>query len=199
MKVVIFDLGGVVVRWDPERFSHDYLQDESEKSDVLLGLLDHDDWRRFDGGFLSEDELIQAFCRRSSVSPKRTKEILEFIKKSLKLIEETNELIYELRDAGVPLYCISNMSHAHYDFLRAKYDFFECFKDQIISSHVKMTKPDKGIYELAIEQFSLDPREAVFVDDRADNILAAQACGLATVHFERSATCRQKIRNFVGL
>jgi putative hydrolase of the HAD superfamily len=199
MKAVIFDLGGVVVRWDPERFSRDYLQNEVEKKDVLLRLLGHDDWRRFDGGFLSEDELMQAFCARSSVSQERTIEIIECIKQSLELIEETNELIYELKAAGVPLYCISNMSFAHYDFLREKYDFFECFNDQVISSHVKMTKPDKNIYELAIQQFGVDPQSTVFVDDREDNILAAESCGLGVVHFERSATCRQNIRDFVGI
>ena len=199
MKAVIFDLGGVVVRWNPEQFSHDHLESEVEKRDVLEQLLGHEDWRRFDGGFLNEDQLIQRFCERSSVNLQRTKEILELVKQSLELIEGTNELIYELRDAGVPLYCISNMSFAHYDFLRAKYGFFECFRDQVISSHIKMTKPDKDIYELAIKQFGLDPRDTVFVDDRADNILTAKSCGLGVVHFERSASCRQKIRAFVGL
>ena len=199
MKSVIFDLGGVVVQWDPESFSRDCLQNASEREAVLNGMLEHADWCRFDGGLLSKDALLQRFCGRTSVDRSRAEEVFELVMHSLKLIDATNELIYELKAAGVALYCISNMSREHYGFLRSKYTFFDCFDELVISSHVKMTKPDKEIYELAIQKFGIQPSESLFVDDREDNIVAAEASGLNVVHFKRSHECRKKIRDFVGM
>ena len=196
MKAVIFDLGGVVVEWDPAKISQDFAKNERESEQILNNLVSHPDWTHFDAGLLSEGELAQRFQQRSGIKLERIYETFQFIKESLTLIPQTAELMKELQKRDITLFCISNMSHAHYDFLSKKYDFFECFESKIISAETQITKPDPRLYEIAIEKFNIDPQHTLFIDDREDNIKTAKAFGFQTLHFKNSPECLNSIDNF---
>jgi len=85
------------------------------------------------------------------------------------------DLVADLDAARVPLYAITNFSHEFWPSFRAREAaLFDRFRDAVVSGEVKLVKPDPAIYALALDRFGLVPGEALFVDDRADNVAAAE-------------------------
>jgi putative hydrolase of the HAD superfamily len=197
VKAVIFDLGGVAVRWNPACVSSEFARSAEEARLIRQQLMEHGDWGQFDRGILSEEELARRFQQRSGLALERIFEALQFIKDSLHLIDETAELMAELKGRGVRLFCLSNMSFAHYDYLSAKYSFFEHFEAELISARVGCIKPEAAIYELALKKFAVPAGNCLFVDDKLENIEAARTCGMQALHFQNSAACFAAIRHFV--
>jgi 2-haloacid dehalogenase len=87
------------------------------------------------------------------------------------------ELVHALADMGVPLYGITNFSHEFWPRFAATEPAFVRFADIIVSGEEKLMKPDPAIFALARRRFPVDPARALFVDDRADNVAAAEAAG----------------------
>ena len=104
------------------------------------------------------------------------------------------ELVAELDGAGVPLYAITNFSHEFWPPFRAREAaLFDRFRDIVVSGTEKMVKPHAPIYRLALERFGLAAGEALFVDDRADNVAGAQAVGMRAVRFVDAPTLRDEL------
>ena len=96
------------------------------------------------------------------------------------LLPGMDAIVRDLHRSGVPLYAITNFSHEFWPPFRAREAaLFDLFDDIVVSGDEKMVKPDAAIYRLALDRFGLDPAEAIFVDDRADNVRAAEALGIA--------------------
>lgn len=96
------------------------------------------------------------------------------------LLPGMGETVRDLHAAGVPLYAITNFSDEFWPPFRAREAaIFDLFEDILVSGAVKLVKPDPAIYALALERFGLTAGEAIFIDDRADNVAAAEAMGIA--------------------
>ncbi|MCZ7535288.1 MAG: HAD family phosphatase [Acidimicrobiia bacterium] len=91
--------------------------------------------------------------------------------------------IRELRDSGLRLGLLTNNVKEFGDHWRSSFPVEELFEVVVDSSHVGMRKPEREIYELTCDRLGIHPAEAVFVDDNADNIAAAELLGMSTVHF----------------
>ena len=90
-----------------------------------------------------------------------------------------HDLVEELDERGVPLFAITNFSADFWAPFRAREAaFFDRFRDIVVSGEEKLLKPDPAIYFLALDRFQLGPAEALFVDDRAINVEAAEAIGM---------------------
>ena len=100
------------------------------------------------------------------------------------------ELVAELDDAGIPLFAITNFSAEFWPRFAATAPVFERFRDIVVSGVEKLTKPGPEIYALALDRFGLAAGEAVFIDDRADNVAAADRAGLIGHVFEGEAGTR---------
>jgi 2-haloacid dehalogenase len=94
------------------------------------------------------------------------------------------EIVHALRARGMPLYAITNFSHEFWRPFRAREAaIFDLFEDIVVSGEEKLVKPDPAIYTLALDRFGLDASEALFIDDRANNVEAARAIGMAAHQF----------------
>jgi len=182
MKNVIFDLGGVVVDWNPQRLIETYTGDPDLLARLFQKGFFQDYWPEFDRGTLSQDQLVHEMSRYSGRPYAECKDIVEFIKHSLRDIPETQSLIRTLSARGFRLFCLSNMSQEFYDYLKGR-DVFRYFEGQIISAREKRIKPEAGIYQLLPERYGLLPEESLFIDDLEKNIAAARQLGFHTVHF----------------
>jgi 2-haloacid dehalogenase len=90
------------------------------------------------------------------------------------------DVVRDLHGRGVPLYAITNFSDEFWPPFRAREAaIFDLFEDILVSGAVKLVKPDPAIYALALDRFGLAAGEAIFIDDRADNVAAAEAMGIA--------------------
>lgn len=89
------------------------------------------------------------------------------------------DIVARLTAANVPLFAITNFGHELWQAFRPTQPLFDNFTDIIVSGTEKLAKPDPAIFQLAIARFGIDPAGALFIDDRADNVAAAEGVGMA--------------------
>lgn len=194
----IFDLGNVLVDWNPDKFIANFEIDDHEKQQIKAELFDHDDWHALDKGTKNQAEVIANVVKRSGLSLQTVNYCIAQMKLSLVTIERSATLLQKLHADGHKLYCLSNMSLDTYDYLKNR-EFFGYFDDIIISAKIKMLKPDREIFEYALNRFKLKAQQTVFIDDMERNIIPAQKLDIHCVHFKRSDDCYAEIKAFAAL
>ena len=105
-----------------------------------------------------------------------------------------HEIVAELDAQGVPLFAITNFSADFWKpFREREQGFFALFRDIVVSGEVKLLKPDAAIYYLALDRFGLRPDEALFVDDRAINVMGAELVGMRAHLFTSAEDLRARL------
>lgn len=194
ITAVIFDVGNVLYDWDP-RFLYERLIEDEQALDAFLRdvvtvewHLQHDAGRPFAETsaelaalYPEHAELIRAWGPRFQESIRGR-------------IDGMEQLLAELTQSAVPLFAITNFSHEFWPSFRAKEaDLFDRFQDVLVSGEVGLIKPDPAIYHLALKRFGLAAEQALFVDDRQDNVDAAAALGIGGHLFRDAATLRAEL------
>jgi putative hydrolase of the HAD superfamily len=191
---LIFDLGGVVVRWDPAAIIASVFDDEELQAKVRDGVFAHADWLELDRGTLDREHAIRRAAQRTGMAQSEIRRLLLAVPPSLTPIPETIELLYRLKARGYPLYCLSNMHIASIEHLEREQEFFEVFTGKVISCRLKLCKPEPAIYEQALKVNRLEAKDTVFIDDVDVNIEAAAKVGLHTIQFQNAAQCERELR-----
>src|ERR1700733_10052427 len=106
---VVFDLGGVLLRWNPGEIVNNSFPDEATRSLVRREIFQHPDWLDMDRGVLLEQDAIHRFQKRTGSSLADMSRLLQAVKDSLQPIETTHEILREISRPEDPLYCLSNM------------------------------------------------------------------------------------------
>lgn len=197
IKNVIFDLGGVVVKWEPMNVLRSFEGDRAIVEYVRENGFFSGYWRDFDRGVMSQAELVRRTAAEIGCPEESCEAFVMHILHSLSPMEETEELIRELSVRGFKLYCLSNMSVEFYDYLKTR-EVFRYFDGQIISALERMVKPNREIYELLLNRFHLRAEECLFIDDLQANVDAAKELGIQAVRFtpcrEMYDLIREKLR-----
>ena len=191
---VIFDLGGVVVRWDPDAIIAGVFSQDDIRKRVGQAVFAHPDWLELDRGTLGRDEAIRRAAQRSGIAQAEIRKLLLAVPPSLVPFPETVDLLYRLKARGYPLYCLSNMHFASIEHLEREHKFFEVFSGAAISCRLNLCKPEAGIYEHLLKTYALEPRNTVFIDDVDVNIAAAAKAGIRTIQFKNAAQCERELR-----
>ncbi|PCI88701.1 MAG: haloacid dehalogenase [Hyphomicrobiales bacterium] len=192
----IFDLGNVLIDWNPEKFIAKFEVSDQDKRHIEAELFGHTDWLALDKGTKGQQEVIANVAERSGMSLDGVKYCIAQMKQSLVTIERSAALVHQLHKDGHRLYCLSNMSHDSYAHIKNR-DFFTCFTDIIISAEIKMIKPDLEIFEYTLERFGLKAEESLFIDDSEPNIIAAKSLNINCVHFKRTLNCYDEILSYI--
>jgi putative hydrolase of the HAD superfamily len=187
---VVFDLGGVVVTWDPDAFVASLFSDAVERRLVLDGVLGDEDWVELDRGSLAPTQAIARAARRTGIDARRLEALFAAVPASLVPVPQVVRLVEELRAAGNRLYVLSNLHRATLAYLEAATDVFALFDGRVISCEVGAVKPETAIYRLLLESLALEPERTVFIDDVQANLEAAADQGIDTILFEGAAACR---------
>ncbi len=193
VRNVIFDFGGVLVKWRPQEIIARFYSDESLRDLVRRMVFQHPDWLELDRGTLSEESAVQHFSARMERPLEEMVALLRHVKESLTPIGETVAIVNELERRGVPLYGLSNMSAATFAHLRTRYDFWRAFRGIVISGEVNMIKPEAQIFEHICKTYALVPRETVFIDDHLPNIESANRLGFRTILFSEPKQCADEL------
>jgi putative hydrolase of the HAD superfamily len=191
---LIFDLGGVVVRWDPAAIIASVFDDEKLQAKVRDGVFAHSDWLALDRGTLDREDAIRRAAQRIGLAQAEIRRLLLAVPPSLVPIPETIGLLYRLKAQGYPLYCLSNMHVASIEHLEREHEFFEVFTGKVISCRLKLCKPEPAIYHQALKLNGREAKDTVFIDDVDVNIAAAAAVGLHTIQFKSAAQCEHELR-----
>jgi putative hydrolase of the HAD superfamily len=191
---LIFDLGGVVVRWDPNAIIAGVFTDEAIRVRVRESVFSHPDWLEVDRGTLAVEEAVRRVAKRTGFGEAELTRLVQAVPASLVPLPETVDLLYRLKARGYPLYCLSNMGHASIEYLEREHRFFEVFSGKLISCRLRLCKPEPGIYEHALKTYRLEPEETVFIDDVEKNVAAAAKLGIRTIQFKSAAQCERELR-----
>jgi 2-haloacid dehalogenase len=194
---VVFDVGNVLYDWNP-RFLYERLIEDDRALDAFLRDVATKEWHfQHDAG----RPFAETSAELSAEYPEFADHIAvwgpRFHEQIPNMLSGMAALVEELDAAGVPLYAITNFSGEFWPpFRDREAAIFDRFRDIVVSGDEKLTKPDAAIYHLALERFGLQAGEAVFVDDREDNIAGAEAVGITGLLFTDAPTLR---RDFVRL
>lgn len=183
VHTVVFDVGGVLYQWHPRHLYAKLIADPEELEWFLDNVVTLEWHFQHDEGRDCADttaELVERFPEHRALIEAYGPRWLETIPGP---VPGMIELVDELAAAGVPLYAITNFSHEFWPRFRATTPVFRHFCDVVVSGDERLVKPGPQIFELAQRRFGLGQGEALFIDDRADNIAAAEAAGFVGHHF----------------
>jgi len=191
---IVFDLGGVVVRWEPETLIAEVFDDLEVRRVVHSGFVGHPDWVELDRGTLTPEDAVVRASERTGLSCSELSHFLERVPSRLIPITDTVELLYRLKAQGHSLYCLSNMHFASIEYLERVYDFFEVFTGKVISCRLNLCKPEPKIYSHLLETYGLDAADTVFIDDVEVNLTTARYMGIQIIRFENPFQCTDELR-----
>lgn len=184
IKNVIFDVGKVLVEYDPDSYMERLGFDLKTREAVNQAMFQNPLWEESDRGKLSTEELLEKFIFND-------KEYKEEITKAYQTVGDTIELfpysvawIKKLKQRGYRVYILSNYAEITYEQTKEKMEFLPYVDGAVFSFQCKWIKPEREIYEELCRKYSIEPRESVFLDDRLDNIEQARNLGFFGIQFE---------------
>lgn len=197
IRNIVFDMGRVVIRFDPELFiDREGITDPDDRRLILDELFNSVEWAQMDRGILEEKTAEPFVLERF---PERLHHVVRNLLYRWAIPgDETDgmhQLVKDLKDAGYALYLLSNASTAQHRYWPL-YPVSQYFDGKLISCDVKVVKPMREIYQIFTDRFLLDPEECLFVDDSAANVAAAITCGWNGIVFHQDAgQLRLKMRS----
>ena len=197
VKKFLFDLGNVFFDWNPERILKPIFNDDERMNffinNISFPLLD----TRCDAGITIEVAVNDAIKK----FPEFEKEIKLYYPNHGNMVggffQKTVDVFYKIRELNYPCFVLSNWSAETYEGMEETYPFLKDFDGKIISGRDFLIKPDPAIYELAISRFDLIPQETLFIDDRLDNIEAAQKLNFQTIHLTDPSLIQELIDPYI--
>jgi HAD superfamily hydrolase (TIGR01509 family) len=181
MMEAVFDIGNVLLRWDPRHLYRKVFSDEAGRERFLSGALAM--------SFIAETDIAPSFSAaieaRAAAFPNDAVALHLFDARWSETldgpIEENVALLRRLKGAGARVHALSNFAHEKFALTAEAYPFLRLFDVAVISGHEGVAKPDRRIFELLVERTGRAPGELLFVDDSPGNVEAAQAFGLEAV------------------
>ncbi len=183
IDAVIFDLGGVLIDWNPRHLYRTLFADEAEMERFLAEVctpawnLEQDRGRPW----------AQAIAELSAQHPEKAELIAAYRQRWPEMlngaIAGTVALLERLDVAGVPLYALTNWSAETWPYAEQLYPFLARFRGIVVSGRIGMVKPEPAIYRHALARFGLRPERTLFIDDAPHNVEAARAVGLKAIRF----------------
>ncbi len=183
IKNIIFDMGNVLMDYNPRRHVYELTKDDVLSDIFLREIFMSEEWKQFDRGVIDAEGLIKIVQARVPEHAEIIPMIINNWFNDLKPIEGMEELVNDLYSMGYKLYVLSNASVQFWTFT-AGVEFFKKFDGILVSSDVKMIKPEKEIFLEMLNRFSLSADECIFIDDIEENVLSAMTLGIRAIRFE---------------
>jgi epoxide hydrolase-like predicted phosphatase len=178
IKNIVFDLGNVLISFKPSVFFDNINYPENIKSTILSDIFASREWHKLDNGDISTSEAIDSIALKSSLKREEIAHIFNLRTEMMYPLDQNVRLLPELKKQGFRLYFLSNFPIDIFEEIKTGYFFFKYFDGGVISSEVKFSKPDRRIYEILLNNYSLIPEESLFVDDIEINVRAAENLGM---------------------
>lgn len=195
ISTIIFDLGGVLIDWNPEYVFRHLIPDPERRRFFFENICTHEWNVEQDAG----RPIAEATELLVNQHPEWEPEIRAYYGRWEEMlggpIPETVELLRELRDSGEHrLLALTNWSSETFPVALARYDFLHWFEGIVVSGDEKTRKPFPHIYELLLDRYGVNPAEAIFIDDSLKNVEAAEALGIHGVHFQGAEALREVLQ-----
>ncbi|MCR3757404.1 HAD family phosphatase [Clostridium felsineum] len=183
IKNVVFDIGNVLLKFTPLEFLRSKYSDEKIIESLYENIFNSNEWIELDRGTITDEEATIRFCTRDPNNAEKIKEVMRTWNEMHIPVEGTSELMKKLKMKGYKIYLLSNYHLKAFKLISEKYDFIRDVDGKIISSKVKLLKPEAEIYEALTHNCGIKPEESIFIDDRVENINAAIKLGFNGIVF----------------
>ena len=194
VTAVVFDLGGVLIDWDPRYLYRTLFADETAMEDFLTTVTTPE-WNRAQDAGRPWAEAVEELAARH---PEKRDLIEAYWRRWPETLGDavgpTVDVLAELRGC-VRLFALSNWSAETFPIARPRYPFLEWFDGIVISGQERLIKPDPAIFRVLLERYDLRPAETAFIDDHAPNVEAAARLGMRAIRFTDAAALRTELRH----
>jgi putative hydrolase of the HAD superfamily len=200
-RTVVFDVGGVIVRWQPLQLMREHLpmvarDDDSARAvlaQVFQSWVPGADWADFDLGRVEPTALAERIARRTGYPQAAVASLIAGIPAHLQPMPPSLALIERVRAAGHRLALLSNMPRAYATHLEAAYACFGWFEHRAWSGRLGIMKPGRPIFDHLRDALALDLAHAIFIDDHPANIEAARTLGWQALQFRDAVQCEGEL------
>jgi 2-haloacid dehalogenase len=193
---VVFDIGNVLLRWDPRNLYRTLFDNEAEMEWFLGNVCTHD-WNVEQDRGRDWDEAVALLVKDH---PKHEPHIRAFHERWHETVSGVFEhhvaLLQRLREAGVPNYCITNFSSPKLALAQERFPFLAGFDGIIVSGDERLLKPDFAIYHLLLDRYGLKAQDCVFIDDSKPNVEAARHVGMHAIHCVEGIDLARELRGY---
>ncbi len=194
MDAILFDLGGVLIDWNPRYLYRRHFGADVAAMEVFLTRVCAPEWNlEMDAGKPSAEAVAERqrkFPGHAALIALWKEQWPQMLRDA---IPETVQILAELRARGQRLFALTNWSAETFPVAQARFAFLQWFEDIVVSGDVKLVKPDPRIYRLALERNRLRAGSTLFVDDALHNVQAARALGLPAIHFQSPQGLREEL------
>lgn len=194
IKAIVFDFGNVLLQWDPRLVYQRFFPNDPDAIERFLQEVNFMEWnilqdkgRPFAEGVAA---LSREFPQHSHLIQAYQDHWIDSLGEAL---SGTVEILKELKQAGYPVYGLSNWSAETFPRAREKHDFFDLLDDFVISGEVGHVKPHPEIFQITLDRIGRPAGECLFIDDSLANIEQAKSMGFGTIHFQSPEQLRDEL------
>jgi len=195
LRNVIFDVGNVLVPWDPAGIERRAFGDARfEAADFVPPLRGNAIWLAVNRGELTLAEAKARYIAEQGFAPRDIDQLWEALYASFPLITDTRALMDDLKASGYRLFAITDNVNEIVAQLKRDYDFWHLFEAAAVSAELGIMKPDPRIYRWLLEKGGIAAEESVFLDDVERNVEGAKAVGIEAILFTNAGKAREDLR-----
>src|SRR5690349_18888911 len=182
---IIFDLGGVLIDWNPDYVYRTIFNDETKMREFYNEICTSE-WNEEQDAGRGLKEATEELVARYPHEERNIRAYYDRWEEMLKgEIEGTVKVLEKLKDReDLKLYALTNWSHETFPVALKRFEFLQWFHGRLVSGEEKMRKPFVEIYELLLKRYNINPHTAVYIDDNERNLKPAKELGLYTIHFK---------------
>lgn len=198
INTIIFDLGGVLIDWNPLYVFDDNYFDTAEKRDYFFDNICTNDWNEEQDAGRSIVEATQTLVQQFPDWEQPIRDYYGRWTDMLKAsIPETVELFRELKKSErYKIYALTNWQAGLFDIALVRYNFLHWFDGRVVSGEEKTRKPFPEFYQRLLNRYNVKPAEALFIDDNLRNVKAAETLGITSIHFQSPMQLKEEIEKY---
>jgi 2-haloacid dehalogenase len=190
-QVLVFDLGGVLIDWNPRHLYRKLFDGDEAAMERFLAEVCTGAWNECqDAGRPFAEAVAELVLHHPEQRALIEAYHLRWPEMVAGPIDETVELLAELREAGYELHALTNWSAETFALTRPRFAFLEWFESILVSADVRLIKPDPRIFRLLLERIGREAEACIYIDDSQKNVAAADALGFDALHFKGAAALR---------
>jgi putative hydrolase of the HAD superfamily len=197
IRNIVFDLGNVLLDFDPNNYLEDLGYNGKTKDRLKREIFETEEWLQLDRGTITQKEAVEKWQERNPNLEEEIGDVMAAWEKILTLKKDTVEILESLASKNYKLYILSNFHQKAFDYVSSKYDFFKFFDGQVISADIGLIKPDAEIYDYLLDKFNLKAEETVFIDDSKKNIKTAFKKGIRVIHFKDADSFEKELKLYL--
>ena len=196
INTIIFDLGGVLIDWNPKYVYNENYFDSEEKRLYFFQNICTSEWNEEQDGGRSIVDATQMLVKQF---PEWEPAIRDFYGRWTDMLKseipETVKIFKQLRESGkYKIYALTNWQDGLFDIALVRYNFLHWFDGIVVSGIEKMRKPFPEFYQILLDRYNVNPHEALFTDDNMRNVKAAEQLGITSIHFQSPSQFLKEIK-----